>query len=34
MKPNRFPAANTHGLVAVLLLWAVAGAIKGWLIGG
>jgi hypothetical protein len=34
MKPNSLAAKILHGLVAVLLLWAVAGAIKGWLIGG
>ena len=27
MKPNSLPAKRLHGLVAVLLLWAVAGAI-------
>jgi hypothetical protein len=34
MKPNSLPGKILHGLVAVLLLWAIADAIKGLLIGG
>jgi hypothetical protein len=32
MKPDSLPSKILHGLVAALLIWAVAGSIIGWLL--